>query len=172
MAMGMQGFGAITSAIGAQSQAQSTQNNYNFQAQMSDINARMAESDAQAQLAAGNKAVQNSELKTAQLKSSQRASMAANGVDLGSDSAVNILSSTDYMGQVDANQISANAIRAAGNARMQGVNATNQANMSRAMASSINPSQAAMTSLLGSAASVAPYWAKWASKSPSSFSTV
>jgi hypothetical protein len=159
--MALQVGGMFTSAIGAQSQAQSMQNNYNFQAQMGDINARIAESDAQAQLAAGNKQIQNSKLKTAQLKSSQRASMAANGIDLGSDSAVNILSSTDYMGESDALTISANAIHAAGNARMQAVNASNQAIMNRAMASGIDPGQAGMSSLLSSAASVAASWYKY-----------
>jgi hypothetical protein len=157
----MQTGGMLSGAIGAAGAADSAKANYNFNAEMSAINARMAESDAQATLQAGQRAEQSQRLKTAQIKSSQRASMAANGIDLGSDSAVNVLTTTDYLGESDALTINANAIRSAGAQRAQSVNSSNAALVARANAAGINSSSAAMTSLLGSAGGVASAWYKY-----------
>jgi hypothetical protein len=176
----MQGAGAVSSAMGAYSSAKSSQGSLNLQASIAevnagsirdaaDINSRMAESAAQSTLLAGQRDVQRSQMATAGLKSRQRASMAANGVDLGEGSAAQVLTSTDVMGEADANTLHANAVREAWGIRTQAVaangramvDATNQGNqalMSRSAASSISPSGAARTSLLGSAGSVASSW--------------
>jgi len=105
-------------------QAQSQSNNRASQARMqatsmelnailADINARGAEADARTAIMAGQREVQKLQLDTANLKSRQRVGLAANGVDLGEGSALNILTTTDVMGEIDANTLEANATRAA-----------------------------------------------------------
>lgn len=154
----MQAAGAASSATGAYYSAQSQKQSLELQANLSDINARMSESAAQSTLLAGQRDEQRSRIATANLKGTQRASMAANGIDLGQGSAINILTTTDAMGEIDANTIQANAVRSAWGQRTQAMNQTNQALMSRASAGAINPGQAAATSLMGSAGSVASNW--------------
>ena len=166
-AMTMQGAGAASSALGAYFGAQSQKRSLELQASMADINARMSESAAQATLLTGQREVQKSQIATANLKSAQRASMAANGVDLGEGSANQILTTTDVMGEVDANTLQANAVRSAWGYRTQGVNQSNQALMSRASAGAISPLTSAATSLLGSAGSVASSWYSYGKNLPS-----
>lgn len=127
---------AKTSAAFAQITAGSTSAtalmNAQSVAQTAELNARLAEDSAQFALLNGQRQEQKLDLAAAQLKSKQRATMAANGVDLGSGSPLNVLTSTDVMHASDANQISSNAIRAAFGYRMQETNYQNQATMARA----------------------------------------
>lgn len=152
--VGGSAMGAVGSFYSAKSQSMSLK----AQARMDDLNAQLAEKAAQTELARGQREVQSSRLKTAQLKSTQRASMAANGIDLGSDTAVNILSSTDLMGEIDADTLEANAVRSAWGYRTQAVNASNSAIGARATAKGINPAAGAAGSLLSSAGQVASSW--------------
>ncbi|CAB4133187.1 hypothetical protein UFOVP140_54 [uncultured Caudovirales phage] len=100
--------------------------------QIAELNARMSEDNAQNALRQGERAQQNLDLKAAQVKSTQRATMAANGIDLGSATPLNILTSTDVMHASDANAIASNAIRAAFGYRTQEVNYENQATLATA----------------------------------------
>lgn len=158
LAMGLQAIGALSSANAASAAAQSQQMSLNTQAAMADINARINETSAQQSLLSGQREEQKSRIATANLKATQRANMAANGVDLGEGSAAQILTSTDLMGEIDAETIKQNAIRSAWGYRTQGANQTAQATMSRAAAGAISPSSAFTSSLLGSAGSVAQSW--------------
>lgn len=157
-AMGLQGMGAASSALGAYFGAQSNKLTLEGQADIADINARMLESSAQSTLLTGQREEQKSRIATANLKGKQRAALAANGVDLGVGSAENVLTTTDYMGEVDANTIATNAVMSAWGYRTQAVNETNKARSSRAASSAISPESAMFTSLIGSAGQVAPSW--------------
>lgn len=156
--LALQGAGAASSAIGAYGAAASNKIALGGQADIADINARMAESTAQGTLLTGQREEQKSRIATANLKGTQRANLAANGVDLGVGSARNILTTTDVMGEIDANTIQANAVRSAWGYRAQAANFTNQANGARSAAGAINPGMAAFTSLIGSAGKVAASW--------------
>ena len=158
MALMMQGAGAASSAMGSYYGAKSQKASLNLQATMSDLSARMSETTAQQTLLSGQREEQKSRIATANLKGTQRASMAANGIDLGEGTAAQILTSTDVMGEIDANTIQANAVRSAWGYRTQAVNQTNQASMSRAGADAISPFGSAATSLLSSAGAVAGNW--------------
>jgi hypothetical protein len=107
---------------------------------------------------AGNKQASSILLKGGQMKSTQRANMAANGVDLGSDTAVNILTTTDAMSRIDADTVVANAVRQAWGYRTQATNYTNDANIKRATADAINPNQVALATFLDGAGKVASSW--------------
>lgn len=158
-------FGAINGAIGTYYQSQAMVNNLEFQADMAKINARISETNAQAVLLAGQRAQQNARLRTAKLKGQQITSMAANGVDLGSRTATNILTTTDTMGEIDAQTVEANAIRAAFGYRTQSVNDMNTARLSSAVADGINPFTSATGSLIGSAGKVAEGWYMYSKRS-------
>lgn len=160
-------FGAINGAIGTYYQMQAMQNNLRFQSDMAKINAQISETNAQATLLAGQRAQQNVRLRTAKLKSGQRVAMAANGIDLGSKTAVNVLTSTDLMGEIDAQTVENNAIRAAFGYRTQAVNDQNTARLSSSVADNISPFGSAAGSLIGSAGKVADGWYRYSKGYPS-----
>lgn len=143
-ALAAQGAGAVSSAVGSVYAAKSQRSALALQADMSDLQARGA-------LAQGEREQQRSMLQTAQLKGTQRAALAANGVDLGQGSPLNILTTTDTMGGIDAQTIKANALRSAWGYRTQ-------AAADRASASAISPGLAGATSLLTGATAVADSW--------------
>lgn len=156
--LALAGAGAVTNSIGAYYSAKSEKSSLRFQAQMAEINARNAELAAQQEIRSGQHQEQQSRLQTAAVKSAQRVALGANGVALNEGSAANILTTTDYIGEVDANTIAANAVRSAWGYRTQGVDYKNRAVMARASASAISPAMAAGSSLLGDAGSIASRW--------------
>jgi hypothetical protein len=146
--------GAAGSYYGAKSQ----QTQLGVQADIADINARIAELGAQSVLRQGQREVGRVTMQAGQLKSRQRTSMAANGVDLTEGSAAELQDSTDIMKEIDAATVEANSIRSAWGYRSQGVSYQNQALGDRTTAGSIRPFGSAATSLLGGATSVASSW--------------
>lgn len=142
--MAIQGAGAGMAATGAYAQAMAQKTALNNQAQIATWQAQQA-------LQVGAAQTQTSELKTAELQGQQRAQLAANGVDLGSGGATDILAGTKYMGIRDALTISDNATRTA-----WGYNS--QATMDRAFADNVHPGLSAMSSLIGGASQVAGSW--------------
>lgn len=150
--------GAATSALGSYYSASTQRIAMNGQADIADINARLAESGAQSALLQGQQQVTAHTLKVGQMKSRQRAAMAANGVDLGTGSAAETLATTDIMKEIDTNTLTANAVRNAFGYRTQAVNFQNEALGKRAGASMISPAGAAFSSLLGGAGGVAKSW--------------
>lgn len=150
--------GGVTSAIGSYYSAATQKATLQGQAAVADVNARIAELGAQSALYQGQQQVGALTLKAGQLKSSQRTAMAANGIDLGSGNAVEIQASTDIMKEIDANTLTANAVRSAFGYRTQAVNFENEALTKRATAGAISPFGSAAGSLLGSAATVAGSW--------------
>jgi len=182
----VQGIGLITSAIGSYYAAEGQKAQQQYQSAIGILNAALAESDAtlldlnasisetQARFALmqGQREEQKVRLRTAQIKSTQRTAMAANGVDLGVGSAARVLASTDYMGELDAGQVRANAALqafgyrvqatnqkfAAMSARTQGVNYRAGSAFAAASASGISPIAAATSTLIGGAGQVAQNW--------------
>ncbi len=154
-AIGLSGAGSLLGAAGAYSSAEAQKTGLNYEANIAAANASLATYQANQSHVIGNMEANASQLKTAQTFGSQRASMAANGVDLSQGSANEVLASTKYLGSVDAMTIQDNATR---NATAYGAEATNyatQSSMDTAMAGAINPNMAAGTSLLTGAASLA-----------------
>lgn len=150
--------GGVTSAIGGYFSAATQKATLKGQAAVADTNARIAELGAQSALYQGQQQVGALTLKAGQLKSSQRAALAANGVDLSVGSAAEIQASTDIMKEIDANTLIANAVRTAWGHRTQAVDFQNEALIKRATAGALSPFGAAASSLLGSATTVASSW--------------
>lgn len=158
--MGLVGgvFGAVQSAYGAFSTARATKQNLEFQSQMSEINARMAENQAQSIMLQGERAIGQVGLKAGKVKSSQKASQAARGIVIGEGSAAEEVATTELMAKIDSLTINANTVQAANAARTQSVNYANQSLLQGTSASSISPMSSAATSLVGSATTVANAW--------------
>lgn len=154
----LQGGGAVSSAIGSYWSAKSQKIGLDLQAHLAEVNARISELGAETELASGERQVGAATMRYGQLKSSQRAAMAANGVDLGEGSAAEIQASTDLIKEIDKNTIEANAMRSAWGLRMQGVNYQNEARMANATGSSISPGAAGLSTLLTGAGQVASSW--------------
>lgn len=135
-------------------------------------NARIAELGAQSALQAGQQQAAALSLRAGQLKSRQRASLAANGVDLGDGNAAELQASTDIMKGADLDTLTANAVRTAWGYRAQASNFENdalaaqsnawayraEAQARKAAAAGISPVGAAGSTLLGGAGSVARSW--------------
>lgn len=168
----MMAFGAIQGMIGTyysaktqQYQLESAKLSYELQRDMSEINARQAESQAQAILLAGENQKAQITLRAGKIKSMGRASMAARGITLGVGSAAESIATVDLMKEIDSLTINANTVRAAAAARTQAVNYQNQALMQGVSASAagmaagqVNPFMSAANSLIGSATSIASSW--------------
>jgi hypothetical protein len=141
--------GGATKAVGAYQSSQGQKASLDYQASVASNNAIIAQDNGQI-------AVGNQELKATQIKSQQVANMAANGVDLGTGSARDVLKSTDMMTQRDADQIQTNALREAWGYTTQAADDTSNAKALRSMSDSVNPFSSAVTSMLGTATQVAP----------------
>ena len=129
--------GAASSAIGSYYSAATQKINLKTQANLADINARIAELGAQSALLQGQQQVGALTLNAGRLKSRQRAALAANGVDLGVGSAAEIQASTDIMKTIDANTLEANAVRTAWGMRTQATNSLRRSSVSCSPATSV-----------------------------------
>jgi hypothetical protein len=144
----LQAFGAGSSVAGSYYEALGQKYALRLQARLDEVNAKISEGKARDSLQRGEREEQAVRLGTAQLKGTQTAAVAANGVDLTSDTAVAILTSTDVLGELDANTVKANALREAWGHRIEAVNYRGKASTSRATAKAISPMGAAVGTLL------------------------
>jgi len=150
--------GGVMSVIGAFAGAISQRQTLKFQAELARINEAIAESNARAALMMGQREEQRSRLSTAQMKSTQEVGYAAAGVDLGVGSAARVRTSTDFMGEIDANTIHANAVRAAFGYRTQSTNFGMEASIRSTAGNAVSPWLQAGSSLLTGAGKVAAGW--------------
>lgn len=156
-------YGAKSQVAALKGQAKIAESN----ARISEINARISELGAQSALQQGKHQVADLTMRAGQLKGRQRASMAANGVDLNVGSAAETQASSDILKEIDKGTIRLNAVRDAFGYRTQALNQTAQAGMARADAagmragaSGISPGGSAFSTLLGGATQVASNWYK------------
>ena len=156
--LGAQAAGAGLSAGSAYYTALAQKSTLQTQAYIADQNASISEVGAQQELEKGRRAEQQIQVQAENVKGSQRASMAANGVDLTEGTPTDILKSTDYMSEQDIATAKANAARAAFGYRTQAAGYKSQAAFARGGAAGINPGMSAVTSLLGGSGQVASSW--------------
>lgn len=139
-----QASGAITGAVGAFSKASQAQ-------QASKYNMDLANQNMLNDARVGDSQAQKLYQQTSQLKGTQRASLAARGLDLGSGSPLDILTSTDVMGATDQATLKQNT--------RQNIAADQaKADFYRRQASASNPFIASGTSLVTGASKVADKW--------------
>jgi len=140
----MQGFGTFLSAMG-------TFTNARAEKRAAKANAALAEYNAQDAARRGQLELARVQRRTAQLKGSQRANLAARGLDLSEGSPLEVLTETDYFGELDANTVKENTAREIYGFRVAGRNYLEQA-------AAINPWLSAGASALSGAGLVADRW--------------
>lgn len=150
--------GALMGASTAYNNSKASQLGAELNAQIQRNNAELADWQARDALARGDRNASQSRMKTRQLKGTQRARMAANGVDLGEGSALSILDDTDYFGEIDAGTIKDNAAKEAFALRAQAAGLRIDSANYGARAAMERPGTAALTSLLTSGGKVADRW--------------
>lgn len=153
-----QAAGVVTSAMGASNNAKAEKYALDYQAKVAANNAQIARWQASDAITRGQAEAGRQQLKTRQLKGTQRAMMAARGVDLGEGSALNILSDTDFMGALDANQITDNAAKEAWSYQQEANNASSNSEVLRGRAKGVSPGSAAFSTLLSGAGGVMSSW--------------
>ena len=155
--------GTVMGAIGSYQQAQAQAAAYRAQAAALEQNARLI--DAQRSQAQDVKADEMQRLRANASKTAatQKAAMAANGLDTGSGSNLDILNDTTYLSEIDAAMLRYKYDINDWQMRVQKTDTLNQASMARSVAS--NASKAgtigAMTSLFSGVGQVAGNWYKW-----------
>lgn len=136
--------GAVGNTIGSVYAAKGQKAMLQAQADAADVQAKGA-------ILAGQREEQRLRLSTANLKSKQRAGMAASGVDLSDGTSQQMLNSTDIMGEIDA-------ITLQNNAQAQALGFRTQASYARASARGISPALAGVSAGLSGATQVAGSW--------------
>lgn len=152
------GIGALGEAGTAMFGAKSEKYGLNLEAKFADMAAEQEANNARYALEAAQKTEQTYALSAAQLKSTQRAGLAASGVDLGAGSALAEQVSTDYVTETDRNQIRLNAQREAAGYRTKATSDRITALTKRAGAKAISPLMSGVSSLAGSASKIAGKW--------------
>lgn len=114
--------------------AQAAASRYN--AQVAEMNAKMADRAARDAIERGQIEEQNKRREIAAIQGRQQAAMAANGVDLTFGSPLDTLVDTAVLGEIDALTIRRNAAREAYDYEVQGVNYRADATLARMNASS------------------------------------
>lgn len=150
--------GAAFSVIGAYQSSKAKKNAYATQSAVDANNAQYAELQAQDAIERGNNTADNVRIRGAQLKSTQRATMAARGIALDEGSPLNILNDTEYMTEHDALTAKDNAAKEAWALRIQGKNYNANASLLADRADAENPFMNAAGSLLTSGGTVADRW--------------
>lgn len=97
------------------------------QANIARLNAQMMEFNAQQRLRSAEKDQVRLTMQAGQVKGSQKAAIAANGLATNEGSAVEVLASTDIIKEIDSNQIKENAQRDYWGMRMQAAGYEGQA---------------------------------------------
>ena len=161
---GLQLAGAVTGAFSAYNSSKATKGAYEYQASVNRNNSQVAEWQAKDALIRGQKSEQTQRLKTAALKSTQKASFAARGVALDEGSPLSILEDTEFLGEMDALTLRDNTAKEAWGYKMQAQNYNSDAGMLSARAEAESPTGSAFNSLLTGAGSVAASWYKRSTK--------
>ena len=147
------------SAYSAYEQAKAQKQEGNYNAQVARNNATIDMQQRSSSLQQGDVEAQQAQMHQAQVLGAQRASLAANGVDLTQGSAQDLLTTTKFLGAQDVNTIQSNAARTAWGYSVQNMNDNATANLTQWKADSISPMKVALmagtSSLLGSASSYA-----------------
>jgi hypothetical protein len=159
------GIGTFYAAKSAKNQLKSQAMTFDYQKQMSALNARAMEDTAQQIMRAGEQDIGRLTLRAGQVKASSKVAQAARGGQIGTGSNAEELASLELMTQTDALTINSNTVRAAWAARTQAQNYEAQAAMAgvsafgaRSAASQISPFGQASTNLMSSGGNVASAW--------------
>lgn len=130
---------AAMAAFSAYSAAESQNSSDEYQAGVARNNQQTAEWQAADAAQRGNEAKAATRRKYSALEGTQRASLAARGLDIGEGSANAMLQDTAFFGEYDQNTVRANAAREAWGYKVQASNFGNEAGFRQASADGRSP---------------------------------
>lgn len=117
---------AMSSLASAYTQSQAAKTQGEFQKQQAEQNARLAEMQAKETEAAGEKQAAQHRAKVKALVGSQKAALAAQGIDIGAGTALDLIGQTTEAGEDDAATIRMNAYKQAFGIRQEAQMGVNQ----------------------------------------------
>lgn len=141
--------GLSASIFGATSSALSGYESSQYQAQVAKNNQNIAEQNAAYAQQAGNQAVQQQQLKNSAQMGAIKATLAANGLDIGTGTSLNLQRSQGILGQENVDTTQTNTQKTVSNDLNQATNYGNEAQIYQ---------QGSIQSLIGGATSVATKW--------------
>lgn len=121
----------LINAVGQRRAATAAEQQGDFQAGVLGINAELADRAAEDAVARGRETANRSQANTRQLRGAQRATLAAQGIDVGDGSAADLGLETEQLGELDVLTIANNAQREAFGFKVEAVNYRNQATLAR-----------------------------------------
>lgn len=159
--MGSAAGGGI-SAIGSIFQGNAKRDELNYQAQVADINAQIAKQNADYAYQAGGQQSVALGMKQAQGQANIRNAQAASGLDVNSGSNKDVQDSAKLVDSMDAATLRANTARTAYGYTVQETGFKNSATAARVGAGNAERAGyiGALSSVVGSASSVADKWSK------------
>ena len=119
----------VLGTVSSVQQGKQQQALYNYQAQVAEENAKIANKNAANERQTGIEEARLQRMKTLQAVGSQQAAMAANGMDVTQGTSLDIIEDTAAMGELDALQIQTNYERKALAYEQQGLNFSNESRM-------------------------------------------
>ena len=152
----MAALGAVSSYAGTKETGQAQSDAALYQAQVASNNARVADQNAQYATEAGEAQGEASSMKGAAKSAAVKSSIAANGVNVNTGSAVNVQKSENETNALDTANVVQNANLQAYGYRTQAASFENQANLDDMEASNATKGAdiSALGGLLGSASSI------------------
>ena len=120
---------AASGFAGAKMQANAIKRQAEYQKAMFEVNSKFAELQAQDSVRRGDVAAGNHMSQVRGMIGSQRAAMAAQGIEVDSGSAAEVQADTAAMGAIDAAQIRNNALREAMGYKVEALNASHRGEM-------------------------------------------
>jgi len=158
LSLGLQAVGTLASTYSAAQQSAAQKKALDYSAKVAENNARLAEQQAHDAVLRGQTEAARLQLKSRQLKGTQKAELAARGIDLGEGSALNILTDTDFMGKIDSNTAIDNAAKEAWGYENQAGDYRANAEAYRTRAKAESPGMVGFSTLLTGAGGVAKSW--------------
>lgn len=155
---GLQIAGIFGQASAARKKSSLERTAYEYQSKVAKTNEGIARMQAADAIIRGQDNENTVRQKTAQLKATQVAALAARNIDLGSGSPLEILTTTDFMGERDARTVRDNAAKEAWSHDVQAGAYADDAAMLDWRAKQQTPTADAFSTLLTGAGQVASSW--------------
>jgi hypothetical protein len=145
--------GAAAGTYGAVKQQQAANDANEYNAQMQERNAKLADAQAQDALKRGEQDANTMRTRARSVMGQQKSALSSSGVDITSGTAQDLFSSSINTGEQDAMKVKANAAKEAWGYQMQSQNDVEQARLNRMKW--VNPGETGGVSLLTHAGSMA-----------------
>lgn len=151
----------VMGAQGARTSADAQAQSYAYKAQVARNNAIIAGRNAEAATGSGQQQAQTQDIKTKAMVGEQLVAQAANGLDVGSGTNVDVRQSAEDLGKLDTLTILNNALKTSSGFKTQAMNFLSESQVENSASTNAHTAgdYNVASSLLGTAGSFATKWA-------------